>query len=197
MCRIAGAEQHDIDARFVTDETIRGVGHARRAVGMQQEAERIGPRPRHPAADRLPRGRRGWPRAWPGGRRCAGRRTSAACRRAWPCVRGNTARAHSGAACGRRPSPYPTRRHPAPARQHAVRGRRRGFGDADMAQPAGVAFPQQRGQDDIAAARVVRGRHAVQLEDIDVIGAQPPQRGMQAGNHVFRRGCRWRAPWWR
>jgi hypothetical protein len=64
------------------------------------------------------------------------------------------------------------------AQQHLVRGiARAGLGDGEVAQLALLLLAQQGGDELGDGVVVLRGRQAVQVEDVDVVGAEAAQRG--------------------
>ncbi len=77
------------------------------------------------------------------------------------------------------------------ALQHDVLGiARGGLGDGEMAQLALLLLAQEGG-DDLRHGPVVElGPQPVQVEDVDMVGVESAQRGLQVGDHG---GCRERA----
>ncbi len=72
--------------------------------------------------------------------------------------------------------------------QHLVRRIiRRGFGDTEVADLALGLLVQQRRHELLHGVVVGCGRHAVELEQIDMIGTQGAQRAVQARDHVLCR----------
>ena len=187
---VAGSEQHHVDTGFVAGEAVGGVGQAEGTALVDEESEGIGivgQRLRHLAGSREI-AHRGGDALGLGEDAADGRHQQ----RADSLRLGSRQNRLAGMLVHHVESEH--HRVPMIVLDGAAEHLRamvaaRPLGEAEEADFTLLLFAPDRRQNGLDGVVVVSGLDPVELEDVDMVGAQQAERGLQAGDDLVRRQC--------